>query len=366
MDIARITTRKAALSAPPFATPSCRHLRAAGGSGTVGYRRHRWRRGTAGWLVARMRTIKPETFTSETLAAISVHARWTFAGLWTYCDDDGRGRSDPRLIKAAIWPLDDDVTAKDVAAHLDELEAKALICRYQADGKSYLHVVNFGEHQKPNRPLPSKLPRCTRRTHGGLSEDSVKVREHVMPPSGEAHSGTDPATPDANQDNSGAVSQGGDELAGRAAFTEESVSTHGDGSQTSSTNTPTPTSVRREGDGEGDGEVEGQDQKAPAKPPPREDVERLCVHLADRIEANGSNRPNITVKWRDAARLMLDLDKRTEGQVHTAIDWCQDDEFWRINVMSMPKLREQYEKLRLAALKDQRGRGSPGRPNGIR
>ena len=114
----------------------------------------------------------------------------------------------------------------------------------------------------------------------------------------------------------------------------------------------------------GEGVGEGEEQKAPAKLPLREDVERLCAHLADRIKANGSNRPAITQKWRDAARLMLDLDHRTEDQIHTAIDWCQGDEFWRMNVMSMPKLRDQYERLRLAALKDQRGNGSSSRPSG--
>lgn len=311
--------------------------------------------------MARMRTIKPETFTSETLSLVSVHARWTFAGLWTYCDDEGRGRALPALIKAAIWPLDDDVTAKDVAVHLDELETRHLICRYQADGKSYLHVVNFGEHQKPNRPLPSKQPRCPRKTHGGLTEDSLRTREPVMQPSGEAHSGIGPADQATGESDPATASAPGDEPAGQAQLTEESMSPHGDVPPTPFTNTPTPTtSLRTEGDGEGVGEVEGEGKKAPAKPP-REDVERLCAHLADRIEANGSNRPVITVKWRDAARLMLDNDKRTEDQVHTAIDWCQDDEFWRINVMSMPKLREKYEQLRLAALKDQRGRGSPGR-----
>jgi hypothetical protein len=83
--------------------------------------------------------------------------------------------------------------------------------------------------------------------------------------------------------------------------------------------------------------------------PPRDDIERLCTHLADRIEGNGSNRPEIGQKWRDAARLMLDRDGRAEQKVHDAIDWCQDDEFWRTNVMSMPKLREKYEQLRLQA-----------------
>lgn len=91
----------------------------------------------------------------------------------------------------------------------------------------------------------------------------------------------------------------------------------------------------------------------------RPDVDRLCQHLADRIAANGSRRPAIGKAWLDAARLMLDLDQRTEAQVHAAIDWCQADEFWRANVLSMAALRKQYDRLRLAA---QRGTGRPERP----
>lgn len=81
----------------------------------------------------------------------------------------------------------------------------------------------------------------------------------------------------------------------------------------------------------------------------RADVERLCARLADRIEANGSKRPAVGKKWRDAARLMIDRDGRTEQQIAAAIDWCQDNEFWRANIMSMPKLREKYDRLRLQA-----------------
>lgn len=94
--------------------------------------------------------------------------------------------------------------------------------------------------------------------------------------------------------------------------------------------------------------------------PPREDVERLCEHLASRIEAHGSKRPGITKGWRDAARLMIDLDGRTERQVHDAIDWCQDDSFWHSRVMSMPKLRDQYDALRLQAIEEQRKKSRPG------
>lgn len=83
--------------------------------------------------------------------------------------------------------------------------------------------------------------------------------------------------------------------------------------------------------------------------PPRADVEQLCQHLADCIEENGSKRPAITSAWRTSARLLLDKDGRTVEQVLRAIDWCQADSFWRANVLSMPKLRDKYDQLRLKA-----------------
>ncbi len=89
----------------------------------------------------------------------------------------------------------------------------------------------------------------------------------------------------------------------------------------------------------------------------RADVERLCRHLADRIEGNGSKRPAIGKRWRDAARLMIDRDGRSEQQIHTAIDWCQDSEFWRANILSMPKLRDKYDQLRLQARRKPVSRG---------
>jgi hypothetical protein len=95
----------------------------------------------------------------------------------------------------------------------------------------------------------------------------------------------------------------------------------------------------------------------------REDVQRLCIHLADRITANGSPRPEIGKKWLDAARLMLDNDKRTEPHLHAVIDWCQDHEFWRSNILSMPKLREKYDQLRLQAERA-RSSGSNGSGHG--
>ena len=85
----------------------------------------------------------------------------------------------------------------------------------------------------------------------------------------------------------------------------------------------------------------------------RDDIERLCEHLAERIAEDGSKRPGITKGWQDAARLMLDKDGRSEEEIHAAIDWCQSHSFWRTNILSMPKLREKFDQLRKVAASEQ-------------
>ncbi|MCK9929460.1 hypothetical protein MXD62_20135 [Frankia sp. Mgl5] len=108
--------------------------------------------------MARIRTIKPDAFASDSLSQVPVRARWTFAGIWTYADDDGRCRADARLIKAHVYPLDDDITARDVAADLDALEHVGCIRRYEVAAKLYLHLPGWADHQKISHPTKSKIP----------------------------------------------------------------------------------------------------------------------------------------------------------------------------------------------------------------
>jgi hypothetical protein len=72
---------------------------------------------------------------------------------------------------------------------------------------------------------------------------------------------------------------------------------------------------------------------------------RLCDLLADEIQTNTGNRPNVGKRWLDAARLLLDRDGLTPEQVTYLIRWSQADEFWRSNILSMPKLREKRDTL---------------------
>lgn len=87
--------------------------------------------------------------------------------------------------------------------------------------------------------------------------------------------------------------------------------------------------------------------------PPRLDVERLCGTLADRISENTGDRPTINKQWQDAARLLLDKDLARESDplalALRLVEWTTSNEFWRTNVLSMPKFRQQFTQLRMKA-----------------
>lgn len=83
---------------------------------------------------------------------------------------------------------------------------------------------------------------------------------------------------------------------------------------------------------------------------PRDDVQSLVTRLRDLIAANGSPTPIITKPWRDSARLLLDRDKVPLADALRVMDWSQQDDFWRANILSLPKFRKQYAALRLRML----------------
>lgn len=84
--------------------------------------------------------------------------------------------------------------------------------------------------------------------------------------------------------------------------------------------------------------------------PPRLDVEQLCNRLVELMVANGNKPPKITKAWRDEARRLFDIDERDLQKALAVLDWCQKDAFWNTNIHSIPKFRQQYDKLRSRAI----------------
>ncbi|MFJ8301110.1 hypothetical protein ACIQ9R_35145 [Streptomyces sp. NPDC094447] len=111
--------------------------------------------------MARIRTIKPEAFVSESLAEVSVEAERTFFGLLTQADDHGRHRDNAAIIAGLLWPLRAEHTSVHVEDDLHQLATAGLICRYTGcDGRRYLHIVTWSDHQKIDKPSQSRLPSC--------------------------------------------------------------------------------------------------------------------------------------------------------------------------------------------------------------
>lgn len=123
--------------------------------------------------MARIRTIKPELFTSRTVSTYSDALFRTFTGLFCYVDDQGRGEDDADLIKADVAPRIKRKTPRLIEEHLTELAAGTdpPLCRYEVNGVRYLHLVNFVDgtkHQRINRPTKSKMPPCPTHEPEGL------------------------------------------------------------------------------------------------------------------------------------------------------------------------------------------------------
>lgn len=237
----------------------------------------------------RIRSLKPEFFSSEQVVSVSIPARYLFEGIWVFGDDDGYIAASPIQLKMKVFPGD----AVDVGPLLDELLDAGLVVRVDTDQGPALWVPSFGNHQSPKYPTPTKFTR-----------NGVSLTERSPRPGG-SHPKSSPR------------SHPGE-------------------------------SEREERRGEERSEKETPSSDA-ADAAPRPEVLQLLDLLDAEIERNGGKKPSRTKKNLDAARLLIDRDGKTPDQIATAIRWCQSDEFWRSNILSMSKLREKYEQLRLAA-----------------
>lgn len=109
-------------------------------------------------LVARYRTVKPETFSDEKLAEVCREARYLFIGLWCFVDDMGRKAYVPKRIQLEVFPADQDLTPKQIDKWARELERVELIKLYKIGRSEYLWIPHFLRHQRIDRPSHSDVP----------------------------------------------------------------------------------------------------------------------------------------------------------------------------------------------------------------
>ncbi len=71
-----------------------------------------------------------------------------FYRLMVTVDDYGCYFADPQMIKSDLFPMKENLTKAAVAEALDKLESVGLIQRYEVNGKMYLHLCTWGNHQR--------------------------------------------------------------------------------------------------------------------------------------------------------------------------------------------------------------------------
>lgn len=102
--------------------------------------------------MARIRTIKPEFFTSEDIVAMSPHARLLYIALWCEADKEGRMTWKPNTFKLRYLPGD----AVDIQVLATELVQSGLVVLY---GDGYAVIPKFRLHQHINpRESVSTIP----------------------------------------------------------------------------------------------------------------------------------------------------------------------------------------------------------------
>lgn len=121
--------------------------------------------------MARIRTIKPEFWSSEQIVELSTTARLLFIGLWNFCDDAGNHPASPRTLKMQVFP-GDDFTADQIAGYVAEMITARLIIEYQAENKTYWHVTGW-HHQKIEKPN-YKYPAAPNQKIGEQSANSSR------------------------------------------------------------------------------------------------------------------------------------------------------------------------------------------------
>lgn len=103
--------------------------------------------------MARIRTIKPEFFTSEDVVSLSPLARLLYIALWCEADREGRMVWKPRTFKLRYFPADQ----CDIEALCGELIAQKLVVLY-GDGE-FAVIPKFAKHQHINpRESASTIP----------------------------------------------------------------------------------------------------------------------------------------------------------------------------------------------------------------
>lgn len=128
--------------------------------------------------MARIRTIKPEFFTSDDIVSMTPLARLFYVSLWCEADREGRLSWNTRTLKRRYLSADD----VDIDILASELTDAGLIEIYEVEGRLYAEILSFKNHQVINNReaesvLPSRVKVASRRVQGEGRKEGKERKE---------------------------------------------------------------------------------------------------------------------------------------------------------------------------------------------
>lgn len=108
--------------------------------------------------MARIRTIKPEFFTSPDTAKASVDARLLYIALWCWADDYGIGETNFNAILGFAFPEDDQRTRKEIQSLCKEVANAFGTVFYTVRGRHFYAIPSWDDHQKTQRRATRRNP----------------------------------------------------------------------------------------------------------------------------------------------------------------------------------------------------------------
>ncbi|WP_449281226.1 hypothetical protein [Leucobacter sp.] len=103
--------------------------------------------------MAKIRSLKPEFFSSEQIVSVSIPARYLFEGIWVFGDDEGLIKHSPMSLKMKVFPGD----SIEVEPLISELLREGLVVEVESEQGPLLWAPNVQVHQSPKRPTPTKF-----------------------------------------------------------------------------------------------------------------------------------------------------------------------------------------------------------------
>jgi hypothetical protein len=111
--------------------------------------------------MARIRTIKPEFWSSPSMRGADPWVRLLFIALWNWADDTGRGTANIRELAAFAFPDDEDPlvpTAAELPSLLAEVRGRWGVLFYEVGGRRYYAIPSWDTHQRNERRAKSRHP----------------------------------------------------------------------------------------------------------------------------------------------------------------------------------------------------------------